>query len=150
MKGNLTAKGAKGAKEIRKGEEGIVDMDIEDTARMIVDAAVMVHRALGPGLLESVYQTCLAHELKSRGLKVECEVLQPIHYKDERIDAGYRLDMLVDGQVIIENKTVENILPIHQAQLLTYLKLHDCRLGFLINWNVILIRDGIKRMVNHI
>lgn len=99
--------------------------------------------------MESVYQTCLAHALTSRGLKVECEVLQPILY-NEQIDAGYRLDMLIEGQVIIENKTVENILPIHQAQLLTYLKLRDCRLGFLINWNVILIREGIKRMVNHI
>jgi GxxExxY protein len=125
-------------------------MDIEEVARQIVDAAIKVHRALGPGLLESAYQKCLAYELRKRGLRVECEVLQPVIYEDVRIDAGYRIDMLVEDCVIIENKTVEKLLPIHQAQLLTYLKLRDCRLGFLLNWNVPLMKQGIKRMVNNL
>ena len=115
-----------------------------------MDAAIKVHRALGPGLLESAYQKCLAYELHKRGLRVECEVLQPVIYEDVRIDAGYRIDMLVEDCVIIENKTVEKLLPIHQAQLLTYLKLRDCRLGFLLNWNVPLMKQGIKRMVNNL
>jgi len=125
-------------------------MDIEEVARQIVDAAIKVHRALGPGLLESAYQKCLAYELRKRGLRVECEVLQPVIYEDVKIDAGYRIDMLVEDCVIIENKTVEKLLPIHQAQLLTYLKLRDCRLGFLLNWNVPLMKQGIKRMVNNL
>lgn len=125
-------------------------MHIEEVAKQIVDAAIKVHRALGPGLLESAYQKCLTHELRQRGLRVECEVQQPLVYEGLLIDAGYRLDMLVEDTVIIENKTVEGLLPVHQAQLLTYLKLRDCRLGFLLNWNVALMKDGIKRMVNHL
>jgi GxxExxY protein len=125
-------------------------MDIEEVARQTVDAAIKVHRALGPGLLESAYQKCLEYELRKRGLQVECEVLLPVIYEGVQIDAGYRIDMLVEGCVIIENKTVEKLLPIHQAQLLTYLKLRDCRLGFLLNWNVPLMKQGIKRMVNNL
>ena len=125
-------------------------MDIEEVGRQIVDAAIQVHRALGPGLLESAYQACLAYELRKRGLRVECEVLLPVRYDGQQIDAGYRIDMLVEGMVIIENKTVERLLPIHQAQLLTYLKLRDCRLGYLLNWNVSLMKQGIKRMVNRL
>ena len=124
-------------------------MDIEEIARIIVDSTIKVHRALGPGLLESAYQQCLAYELRKRGLRVECEVLLPIVYDGQQIDAGYRIDMLIEGCVIIENKTVDQVLPIHQAQLLTYLKLRDYRLGFLMNWNVRLMKDGIKRMVNN-
>ncbi|HEC34400.1 MAG TPA: GxxExxY protein [Chloroflexi bacterium] len=125
-------------------------MDIEEIARIIVDAAIKVHRALGPGLLESAYQKCLAYELRKRGLRVECEVLLPIVYDGQQIDAGYRIDMLVEDCIIIENKTVDGLLPIHQAQLLTYLKLRDCRLGFLLNWKVTLMKHGIKRMVNNL
>jgi len=125
-------------------------MDIEEVAKQIVDAAIKVHRALGPGLLESAYQHCLAYELRKRGLRVDCEVTLPIVYDGQQIDAGYRIDMLVEDAVIIENKTVEQLLPIHQAQLLTYLKLRDCRLGFLLNWNVTLMKHGIKRMVNNL
>ena len=123
-------------------------MDVEAVAQQIVDAAIKVHRALGPGLLESAYQACLAHELGTRGLRVECEVLLPVVYEGLQIDAGYRIDMLVQDCVIVENKAVEKLLPIHQAQLLTYLKLRDCRVGFLLNWNVPLMKQGIKRMVN--
>ena len=125
-------------------------MDIEDVARQIVDAAIKVHRALGPGLLESAYQTCLTHELRKRGLRVDCEVLLPVVYDGIQLDAGYRIDMLVEACIIVENKAVEKLLPIHQAQLLTYLKLQDCRLGFLLNWNVPLMKQGIKRMANNL
>jgi len=121
-------------------------MDIEEIGKQIVDSAVKVHRALGPGLLESAYQFCLAYELRKRGLKVETEVLQPVFYDGQKIDVGYRLDMLVEQLVIIENKAVETILPIHQAQLLTYLRLRKCSLGYLFNWHVPLIKNGIQRM----
>ena len=125
-------------------------MDIEEVGRNIVDAAIKVHRALGPGLLESAYQKCLTYELGKRNLSVECEVVLPVVYDGQRIDAGYRIDMFVEDCVIVENKAVEQLLPIHEAQLLTYLKLQDCRLGFLLNWNVPLMKRGIKRMVNNL
>lgn len=125
-------------------------MDIEEIAKIIVDATIKVHRALGPGLLESAYQHCLAYELRKRGLRVECEMLLPIVYEGQQIDAGYRIDMLVEGCILIENKTVDQLLPIHEAQLLTYLKLRNCRLGFLLNWNVTLMKHGIKRVVNNL
>ena len=123
-------------------------MDIEEIGKQIIDAAIKVHRALGPGLLESSYQACLTFELRKRGLVVLCEVPQSINYEGMQIEAGYRLDMLVENVIVIENKAVEQILPIHEAQLLTYLKLSDHRLGYLINWNVPLIKNGIRRMVN--
>jgi GxxExxY protein len=113
----------------------------------IVDAAILIHRTFGPGLLESAYQQVLTYELQKRGLLVENEVAVPISYNDQVIQVGYRIDMFVNKAVIIENKMVENLLPIHQAQLLTYLKLSGCRLGYLLNWNVVLMKYGIKRMV---
>jgi GxxExxY protein len=124
--------------------------EIEVVGRQVVDSVIKVHKTLGPGLLESAYQNCLAIELQKRGLKVECEVEQPVNYDGQEIHAGYRLDMLVEDCVIIENKAVESLLPVHQAQLLTYLRLRDCRLGYLINWHVVLAKNGIKRMVNHL
>ncbi|NLE37270.1 MAG: GxxExxY protein [Pirellulaceae bacterium] len=123
---------------------------IEAIAARIVDAMLHVHRTLGPGLLESTYQACLAHELSKRGIKVECEVAMPVEYDGFVIDAGYRLDMLVENLILIENKAVQSLLPIHEAQLLTYLNLSRRKLGFLVNWNVPRIKDGIKRMVNHL
>jgi len=125
-------------------------MDIELIASKIVSAAIKVHSALGPGLLESAYQRCMEYDLKNDGSQVLCEVVLPIRYKDISIDAGYRIDMIVDGAVIVEHKTVERLLPIHEAQLLTYLKMKNCRLGFLLNWNVPRMKDGIKRMVNNL
>jgi GxxExxY protein len=125
-------------------------MDIEAIATQIVDASIKVHRSLGPGLLESAYQKCLEHELKNRGLKVVCELAQPLNYEGLKVDVGYRIDMLVDDQIVIENKAVEKILPIHEAQLMTYLKLTGCKIGFLLNWNVSLMKDGLKRKVNHL
>lgn len=125
-------------------------MNIEEVGNSIIGAAIRVHRALGPGLLESAYQKCLEYELRKTGHHVVCECDLPIHYESIRIDAGYRIDMLVDGLVIIENKAVDQILPIHEAQLLTYLKLKGCRLGYLLNWHVPVMKDGIRRMVNHL
>jgi GxxExxY protein len=122
-------------------------MDIEAVATIIVDSAIKVHRTLGPGLLESAYQKCIAHEIRKRGPRVETELTLPLRYEGQLIDAGYRIDMLVEGLVIVENKCVEALLPIHEAQLLTYLKLQGCHVGFLLNWNVKLMKDGIKRMV---
>ena len=125
-------------------------IDIESTARQIVHSAIKVHKTLGPGLLESVYQKCLTYELEKAGFRVTCEIPLPVKYEDVVIEAGFRIDMLVNDFVIIENKTVENILPIHEAQLLTYLKLSNLNLGFLLNWNVTLMKNGIKRMVNNL
>ncbi len=122
--------------------------DIEVIAKDIVDAAIKVHKEFGPGLLESAYQQCLAFELRKRGRKVLTEVVVPIVYDGHQIGAGYRLDMFVDDLIIIENKTVEEVLPIHLAQLLTYLKLKNCKLGFLLNWNVKLMKNGIMRVAN--
>lgn len=121
---------------------------IERIATQVVDAMITVHRELGPVLLESTYQACLSHELRSRGIEVKRELALPVMYRGLQIEAGYRIDMLVDDCVVIENKSVQALAPIHEAQLLTYLKLADHRLGFLVNWNVTLIKDGIKRMVN--
>ena len=123
---------------------------IETIATVIVDAIIQVHRLLGPGLLESTYQACLAHELRKRGLRVECEVTLPICYDGIQIDAGYRIDMLVENVILIENKAVQELLPIHEAQLLTYLKLSGHKLGYLVNWNVPRVKDGLKRMVNNL
>ena len=121
--------------------------DIEAVAKDVVDAAIKVHRALGPGLLESAYQQCHAYELRRRGRKVLTEVSLPLTYEGQKIEVGYRIDALVDNLVIVENKVVEKLLPIHDAQLMTYLKLSDRKIGFLLNWNVTLMKYGIKRIV---
>lgn len=124
--------------------------DIEEAAKTIVHSSIKIHRALGPGLLESVYQKCLVYELKKARLKVRCEVPLPVRYENVKIESGFRVDMLVEDKIILENKTVKTIAPIHEAQLLTYLKMAKIRLGFLLNWNSVLMKDGIKRMVNNL
>lgn len=124
-----------------------IPAEIESNARTIVDSALKVHRALGPGPLESVYELCLAHELRRRGVPLETQVKLPITYEGLTIDAGLRLDMIVARNVIVEVKAVEKMVPVFDAQLLTYLKLTKLRLGILVNFNVPLIRDGIKRIV---
>lgn len=124
-------------------------MDIEELGCAVIGAAIKVHRILGPGLLESAYQKCLNYELGKMGHHVECELALPVQYESIKIDVGYRVDMVVEGLIIIENKTVERLLPIHEAQLLTYLKMKGCRLGYLLNWNVPMLKDGIKRLVNN-
>lgn len=125
-----------------------MDSEQEDRiAAAIVDSALTVHRRLGPGLLESVYEVCLFHELTKRSIATERQVGFPIQYEDLKIESGLRLDLLVDDRVVVEIKAVEKLAPVHQAQLLTYLKLTNKKLGLLINFNVPLIKDGIKRMV---
>ena len=126
-------------------QEGPVELD--GVARTIVDSGVKVYRALGPGLLESAYGHCLAHELHARGLSVATQVVLPIVYEGVKLDAGYRLDLLVENKVIIEIKAVETLLPLAEAQVLTYLRLSGLRLGFLMNFNVQLFKNGVKRIV---
>lgn len=113
----------------------------------VVDSALKVHRALGPGLLESAYRTCLVHELRKRGLDVLEEHPLPISYDGLRLDAGYRLDLLVERQVVVELKAVKRIHEIHEAQLLSHLRLGDYRVGLLINFHVVMLKDGIRRFV---
>ena len=124
-----------------------IPIALERIASDTIDAVYKVHKSLGPGLLESVYEKRLAYELSKRGLSVETQVPMPVVYEEVRLDAGLRLDMLVEGKLILELKSVEIMHPVFEAQLLTYLKLTGRRLGFLINFNVPLIKDGIKRMV---
>jgi GxxExxY protein len=117
-------------------------------AQQIVDAAFRIHTTLGPGLLESVYDAVLAYELGRRGLRTAHQQPIPVVYEGIRIDAGFRADLIVEDQVIVEIKSVEVLAPVHKKQLLTYLRLADKRLGLLINFNVVLIKDGITRIVN--
>jgi GxxExxY protein len=140
----------KDAKERTKGNLRFTPIPIrtEEVAKIVIDAAFKVHTALVPGLLESVYETCLAHELRERGAKFESQITLPIIYDGITVESGLRLDLLVEKCVIIEIKAVEILSPIHKAQLLTYLKLAGIRLGILINFNVIHLRDGIIRLVN--
>ena len=122
--------------------------EIEKIGKQIVDAAFEVHSELGPGLLESVYEICLVEELKERGLSVERQVKLPVVYKDKILQKGFIIDILVEKEIVIELKAVEFLLPVHEVQTLTYMKLADMRLGYLINFNVPLIKQGIKRKIN--
>ncbi len=115
----------------------------------IIGAAIEVHKELGPGLLESTYERCLFHELLLRGIKAERQKKQPIDYKGLKIDEGYRIDILVENEVILELKVVDEFSNVHIAQLLTYLKLSGCKLGYLINFNTNVLKNGIKRIVNN-
>ena len=116
----------------------------------IIGVAIEVHKQLGPGLLESTYETCLAFELKQQGLKLERQIALPVVYKDVKLDAGYRIDLLVENRVIIEVKSVDALADIHTAQLLTYLKLKEVKLGLLVNFNTVKVIDGLKRIVNNL
>lgn len=122
--------------------------EIEKIGKQIVDAAFEVHSELGPGLLESVYEICLVKELKERGLSVERQVKLPVVYKDKILTKEFIIDILVEKFIIIELKAVEMLLPVHEVQTLTYMKLADMKLGYLINFNVPLIKQGIKRKIN--
>ena len=123
-------------------------MDEDGIGKPIVPAAMQVHTALGAGLLESTYEACLAYELAKRGLMFERQVSMPVIYKSVRMDAGYRIDLLLGQKVVVEIKAVDREIPAHLAQILTYLKLGGYKLGFLLNFNVAHMRDGIKRVVN--
>ena len=119
----------------------------EELTQAIIGAAIEVHRVLGPGLLESAYEECLCHELSLRGLAYERQVPLPVVYKGVRLDCGYRMDIVVEGRVVVELKTVETLLPVHEAQLLTHLKLSNRRVGLLFNFNAETLKEGMKRRV---
>ncbi|MCE5278423.1 MAG: GxxExxY protein [Planctomycetaceae bacterium] len=123
---------------------------LNQITKQIIGAAIDVHRALGPGLLESAYEACLAYELIQRGLKIERQQELPVVYKSVKVDCGYRIDLLVEGVVVVELKAIDGIAPIHKAQLLSYLKLSRCRAGLLINFNVAMLQDGVTRVVNNL
>ena len=120
----------------------------QELTGQILGAAIEVHKQLGPGLLESTYQACLCHELELRGILFECQKPLPLEYKGIRLECGYRIDLPVAGLVIVEIKSVEAFALIHEAQLLTYLKLTGVKVGFLINFNVVVLKDGIRRLVH--
>lgn len=122
------------------------ELESDPLTHSIIGAAIEVHRGLGPGLLESAYEACLLYELRLRGICAHAQQPLPVYYKNVRIDCGYRLDLVVEGQVIVELKSVKELAAIHEAQLLSYLKLSDCRKGQLINFNVKMLKDGIKRL----
>jgi GxxExxY protein len=122
-------------------------MNREEIFKKVLDAAFRVHTELGPGLLESTYEECLCYELQQIGLKVERQKALPIIYKEVKLDAGYRIDLLVENCIVVELKSVECFTDVHFAQILTYLKLSGCKLGLLVNFNVRHLKDGIKRMI---
>jgi GxxExxY protein len=122
----------------------------EEIGHSIIGAAIELHPAVGPGLLESAYETCLLYELEKRNLPVKRQVLIPIRYEDLTIDNGYRIDLLVGERVVVELKAVETVLPVHRAQLLSYLRLGGFKLGYLLNFHVVHMRDGIARIVNRL
>ncbi len=130
-----------------KAQRKPIPDQVNQVAKQIVDSAFAVHSQLGPGLLESVYETCLIYELKKRKLNVAAQVELPVVYDNIRLNAGFRVDVLVEQCIVVELKAVEALIPVHKAQLLTYLKLSNYRLGLLINFNVPLIKDGIQRLV---
>jgi GxxExxY protein len=122
-------------------------MEFDELSRRVIGCAIEVHRELGPGLLESTYEQCLAHELTLSGISFHCQAPQPVQYKGIWLDCGYRLDLFVERELVVELKCVEEIKGIHEAQLLTYMKLARVKTGLLMNFNVIKLKDGIKRFV---
>ncbi|WP_296686246.1 GxxExxY protein [Flavobacterium sp.] len=125
-------------------------MTENELSKIVFDCALKVHQSLGPGLLESAYEECLFYELKKQGLNVEKQKPLPLIYEEVKLDIGYRIDVIVNNKLIIEIKSVEALNDVHFAQLLTYLKLTNCKLGLLINFNVTLIKNGVKRVVNNL
>ncbi|MDD7984054.1 GxxExxY protein [Lentisphaera marina] len=123
-------------------------MDLNTLSGEIISASIFVHKNLGPGLLESVYESCLTYELRDRGFKVETQIVVPVVYRGMIFGDGFRADMLVNEEVVVELKSVENLKPVHKKQVLTYLKLMDKRLGLLINFGEVLLKDGVYRVVN--
>ena len=122
-------------------------MKFDELSKRVIGCAIEVHRNLGPGLLESTYEQCLAHELKCAGIPFMLQHPLPVNYNGVKLDCGYRVDLFIDNKIIVELKSVEKLLPIHQAQLLTYMKLAEIKIGLLMNFNVRFMKDGIKRMV---
>ncbi len=122
-------------------------MKFDDLSNQVIGCAIEVHRALGPGLLESSYEQCLAHEMSLAGIAFQLQPALPVEYKGLKLDCGYRIDLLIEGRLIVELKSVSALLPLHDAQILTYLKLSRVRVGLLINFNVTRLKDGLKRFV---
>lgn len=122
-------------------------MDYNEISFEIIGSSIEVHKNLGPGLLENIYEECLCFELNEKGIKTQRQVILPVNYKSKILDLGYRADIMVDDQVIIELKSIEDFHPIHEAQILTYLKLSKCKLGLLMNFNVTKMRNGIRRFI---
>lgn len=122
-------------------------MEFDERSNTVIGRAIEVHRILGPGLLESTYEQCLASELFDAGIPFQLQLELPVRYKRKQIDCGYRIDLLIDDQLVVELKSVDKLLPLHEAQLLTYMRLANLKTGLLINFNVRLLKDGIKRMV---
>lgn len=131
---------------MREGSQSV--MTENQISEKVIGSAIQVHKELGPGLLESSYEECLYFELRESGLYVEKQKPLPLFYKETKLDCGYRVDMLVENKLIIEVKSVDALNDVHLAQVLTYLKLSKCKLGLLINFNVVLVKEGIKRVVN--
>jgi len=140
----FTAEHAENAEKMQQRDKDQLDL----ITRRIIGAAIEVHNGLGPGLLESAYETCLAFELRQLGFKVEQQLPLPVVYKDVKLDCGYRLDLVVEDSVILEIKAVHELAPIHDAQLLSYLRLSGKRVGLIINFHVRVLKDGLKRVVN--
>lgn len=122
-------------------------MKYEKTTEPVIQAALEVHKELGPGLLESTYEQCLAHELKQKGINFKLQYGLPVEYKGIKLDCGYRVDVFIENNLIVELKSVDKIIPIHEAQLLSYMKLSKVKVGLIINFNVVKLKDGIKRFV---
>ncbi len=137
----------KHTKYITKSTKKKEDMEREEAFKTILDCSFKVHTALGPGLLESAYEECLYYELRQFGLKVEKQKVLPLVYEDVKLDAGYRIDLMIEDKIIVELKSVESLTDVHMAQLITYLKLSGCKLGLLANFNVKHLKNGIKRVI---
>jgi GxxExxY protein len=125
-------------------------VDENAVGEIVLGCAIKVHKALGPGLLEGAYEACLAHEITKAGLTCQRQIVLPVFYDDQKIDLGYRLDLLVEGGVVVEIKAIEKLADIHRAQLLSYLRLGGYRLGYVLNFNVLRLKDGIGRLVNNL
>lgn len=126
----------------------MADKKVDDITEAIIGAAIQVHRSLGPGLLESAYEACLEYELLQRGLRIERQKPLPVAYREVRLDCGYRIDLLVEDAVVVEIKAVDHVMPIHEAQMLSYLRLSGYQVGLLINFNTRMLKQGIRRFVN--
>ena len=126
----------------------MINQELDRLSKIILNASIEVHREMGPGLLESIYELCLLEELKRQHLNVQHQVSIPLFYKDVELSKDFRIDILVENEIILEIKSVDTLLPVHEAQIISYLKLTDKRLGFLINFNVALLKHGFKRFVN--
>ena len=146
---NLKKKNNLFTAEIAEDAEMDQEERLNKITETIIGVAINIHRALGPGLLESAYEACMVYDLIQSGLKVEQQKPLPVVYREVKLECGYRLDLMIENEVIVEIKSVEKLLPIHKAQLMSYLKLSDCKVGLLINFNVEILKDGIQRVVNN-